>query len=416
MAYANMGNWDILPDDQNFWQEIENTFESVVDAFGFEKIHTSFFDDKSFYADHLDLEKDWPSHGDLILRPNHTLSILRAFFEHQLDERPQPFKFYFLGPVFRPDEQNQFGAEIVGSNSPLSDAFLIGMADAIYKKLGIENHIFVINSLGCADCQNKINRCLTSYFSEYKHMLCPNCLKYYKNRPLKLLACKNENCRNLHSSAPVLVDILCEDCKENLKEVLEYLDDIGVAYDFNPRFSVSPTYFTKTIFEIRPNGKTTSLGSGGRYDHLIRNISGKEIGGIGFMGKIPEIIKILKNKVTRKNQSVAKHHDIFLIFLGSSARKKSLPIVFKLHKAGFKILATLDQEPIKMQLDKAKQLNVPFAIILGQKEARDNTFIVKSTLDGSQETVDGKKLVDFLKKRLGGIVKIKKHFKEANFL
>ena len=100
--------------------------------------------------------------------------------------------------------------------------------------------------------------------------------------------------------------------------------------------------------------------------------------------------------------------ELFLIQLGDLPRKISLPIIFKLRNEGFKITLSLDKESLKGQLKSADRLKIPFALILGQKEAQDRTIIVRNMLDGSQETVDLKKLSDFLKKRIGGMVKVMK--------
>jgi histidyl-tRNA synthetase len=128
---------------------------------------------------------------------------------------------------------------------------------------------------------------------------------------------------------------------------------------------------------------------------------------VGFAGGIERIVEQMKKQEVQIPPCFIS--EVFLIQLGEFARRKSLPILFKLFKEGFKVNMALDKESLRSQLKVADKLKVPFALILGQKEARDGTIIVRNMLDGSQETIEIKKLFEFLKKRIGGVVKVKKH-------
>ena len=129
-------------------------------------------------------------------------------------------------------------------------------------------------------------------------------------------------------NVPPIIDHLCHSCREHFKSVLEYLDDLEISYDFNPRLVRGLDYYTKTVFEIIPKDKGSSLGGGGRYDYLIENLGGRATPAVGAalgMERIIEELKKINFEIEQNNQV-----EVFLICLGALAKKKSLPLLFKL--------------------------------------------------------------------------------------
>jgi len=307
--------------------------------------------------------------------------------------------------VFQPYEQHQFGIEIIGTNSDLSDAFLIGLLDSFYKKVGLENLVFTVNSIGCQHCQTTIKKRLAQFFENNQQHLCLDCFNLVHKNPLLIPLCQNESCEGKYLPYPPFVDYLCENCKENLKNILEYLDDLNIVYDFNPRFMKRKKYQEKIIFEVREKNNKQTFGNGGRHDHLLNVATGKGFGATGFFGFIAPLITEIKRKSNAKR---GEKIEISLIHLGNLAEKKILNILFYLHNAGFKITTTLDKMPLKAQLENAAKKKIPISLILGQKEAQDDSIIVRNMLDGSQETVELKQLLSVLKKCLHNVVNIKK--------
>lgn len=430
MFQTPRGTFDILPDEQKYWQKIKKTFEKVVSSFGFEKIEIPIFEYKLIYekgvgTDTEIVEKqmylvkrvgevnDNPEE-QLVLRPEGTAGITRAYIQHGMHTWPQPVKLYYIGPMFRYErpqkgrfrEHHQFGVEIFGNTSPYTDAFLIGVVNTFYKELSLSNLTFEVNSLGCPNCRNKMKKALVEYYKPYQNIVCASCQNRILKNPLRLLDCKEEKCQPIIAEAPALIDFLCAECKEHFKTTLEYLEDLEIPYDFNPRLVRGLDYYTKTIFEVIPPDKSSALSGGGRYDNLIELFGGQPTSAIGFAGGIERTISEIRKQGIRI-PSLPKP-EIFLIHLGDLAVRKSLSLLFELHKVGFKVAIALDKEGLKSQLKAADKAKTPYALILGQKEAREDTIIVRNMLDGSQETVDIKKLSDYLHKRIGGTVKIKK--------
>ena len=427
MFQTARGTSDILPSEQSYWQHIEKILDKVATSFGFGKIETPIFEYKAIFERGIGIStdvvekqmyllknRDEEEKEELALRPEGTAGAVRAFLQNGMQSQPQPVKLYYFGPMFRYErpqkgrfrQHHQFGFEIFGSATPLTDAFLISLVRKIYQEIGLPNITFQINSLGCQNCRGKIRRAIVNYYKNYQTAICPTCQNRLTKNPLRLLDCKEEKCQPIIAGAPALIDFLCPECKEHFKATLEQLEELNIPYDFNPRLARGLDYYTRTIFEVISPLAGSSLGGGGRYDNLVEAFGGKPTAALGFAGGIERIIEELK----RHKIAVPSIGDpeIFLIHLGDSARKKCLSLLYKLYKEGFRVTLNLDRVSLKSQLKSADKFKASFVLILGQKETRERTVIVRNMIDGSQETVDFKKLSDYLHKRIGGTVKIKR--------
>src|SRR3989344_3559020 len=113
-----------------------------------------------------------------------------------------------------------------------------------------------------------------------------------------------------------------------------------------------------------------------------------------FLGRVASVFS---RKAGHPGQEEFK---IFLVHLGELAKRKGLALLEGLRAAGVEARESLGRDSIKSQLKVAEKSGAVIALILGQKEALDNTIIVREIQSGIQETIPQEKLVEFLKKRL----------------
>lgn len=415
---APKGMRDILPEDQIYWEKVEQTIKNLADAYDFKRINTPILEDTELFVKgtgiYTDIiEKEMYSlrtkGGDkLSLRPEFTPAIIRAYLENGLSSLPHPVKLYSIGPIFRYErpqkgryrQSYQANFEVIGEKDPVLDAQLIQLCFSINKGLGLKNLITQINSIGCSQCRPIYRKILTSFYRNKKKELCSNCQKRFQQNPLRLLDCKEAKCIQIAEQAPQIIDHLCEDCHNHFKGVLEYLDELEIPYILNSHLVRGLDYYTKTVFEIWPDdaeGRQISLAGGGRYDKLIKLLGGQDIPAVGFAIGLDRIINRMKEKkvkVFSRSQPL-----IFLAQLGDLGKKKSLKLFEELRKAGLRTASSFGRNTITTQLKIANRLKVRFALILGQKEALDKTIIIKDMISGSQEVVPLEKIIDKLKKK-----------------
>ena len=200
----------------------------------------------------------------ITLKPEGTAGAVRSFIENGMGNGVLPAKMYYIIPAFRYErpqagrlrEFHQFGVEIFGSKSAQTDAETILIADLLLKKLGLQVKLY-INSIGCKTCRAQYNKALKDFFAPHLDSLCYDCKARYEKNPLRLLDCKEENCKKIDASAPNMVDYLCEDCAAHFAELKACLTLSGVDYEIDPRIVRGLDYYTRTVFEF----VSTSIGA-----------------------------------------------------------------------------------------------------------------------------------------------------------
>lgn len=411
---------DILPEEQPVWEKIRQTVSKVARSYGFERIDTPVLEDVNLFIKGTGSSTDIVQKemyalstkgGDkLVLRPEFTPAIIRAYLENGLSSLPYPVKLYSLGPLFRYErpqqgryrQLEQANFEVIGEKDPVLDAQLIQVFFSIAKNLGLKNIITQINSIGDKQCRPAYKKKLVNFARKREKELCPDCQKRLERNPLRLLDCKDERCVSLTEDAPQLIDNLCSECHNHFRSVLEYLDELEIPYILNSRLVRGLDYYTKTVFEVWPEqegeSRQVALAGGGRYDGLIKLLGGRDTPAVGFaMGndRIVNLIKERNGKTAKKNDSL-----IFLVQLGELGKKRSLKLFEELRQAGLDVSNSLSKNTLKGQLKAADKMKARFALILGQKEALDETIIIKDMFSGCQEVVLTNKIVKEIKKRI----------------
>ncbi|MBI2175132.1 MAG: histidine--tRNA ligase [Parcubacteria group bacterium] len=367
------------------------------------------------------------------LRPEGTAPIMRAYIEHGMHTWPQPVLFWYAGNFFRHEnpqrgrwrEFYQFGLEVLGTEDPVADGLVIHVAVLMLREVGLQNVLVHLNSLGCKECRAVWRKELVAYFRKHGNALCKDCKRRLKENPLRILDCKEERCREASTNAPQSVSYLCAHCKQHFREVLEHLDDAGIAYVLDHLLVRGLDYYSRTTFEIffeKPGEsaesdnsetktevgteesekkKLLALGGGGRYDYLGEVIGSRNVPAVGMALGVDRIIPLLREhgKIPKSLQEPPK---VFFVQLGTTAKRKSLHLMEELRKAKIPLAQSLSKDSLKSQLRIASRLGVFYAAILGQKEALDDTIIIRDMDSGAQETLPFVKSIEYLKSKLRG--------------
>ena len=419
------GMHDVLPREEKYWKSFYHTAEHLAGHFQFSRIETPLLEEASMFirsigkgTDVVDKEMYVFEDRDgnkVALRPEMTASVVRAYIMHGMWNMTQPVKMWYWGPMFRYDRPqagryrqfNQVGFETLGDAEPVVDAELILLAHNFYKDLGLPVEIHV-NSIGVPEERQRYKTALVEYYRSKRSYLCDDCKQRLNKNPLRLLDCKQERCQPVKEDAPQIIDWLEEESKNHFMKVLEYLDELAVPYVLKSTLVRGLDYYTRTVFEVFPVagavdvlGAQSALGGGGRYDLLVQEMGGRPAPAAGFSLGIERSVSALKQYMD-VNQIKAPAHkfDAFLAQLGDQARRRALKTINDLRTSGLKIDYNFSKNSLKSQLETANSLQVPYALILGQKEVQDGTIIIRDMESGVQEIVDQKKVEHLLKKKL----------------
>ncbi len=427
------GMRDILPKDQPYWQKLRKVIEKIAIDYNYNRIDFPILEDKELFergtgknTDIVDKEMyKFKTKGgaNVCLRPEGTPSVIRAYLQHGMASLKKPVKLSYSGPMYRYDRPQegryreffQFGFEAIGEQDAILDAQMIQMATRIFKSLKIKNVSLHLNSIGCQECRPSYNKLLISYLNNRKKSLCMDCKRRLKKNPLRVLDCKEEKCTQVVSQAPQTVDHLCKDCKTHFTSLLEYLDEIQVAYSLRPQLVRGLDYYTKTVFEFfteDDEGAQSALGGGGRYDNLVGILGGPETPAVGFACGMDRLVGVMqKNESKPYLPPVPK---VYLAQIGDAAKKKSLRIFEELNKAGVLISESFGRGNLRSQLKQANKMNAEIVLIIGQREALDNSVILKDMNSGGQETMPAEKIVKEVRRRLKKNVEMMKKSLQKN--
>ncbi|NTW27379.1 MAG: histidine--tRNA ligase [Candidatus Moranbacteria bacterium] len=419
MLQPPRGMRDLLPGDQPYWNQLRRILSKISLEYGFQRIDTPALEYSNLFIRSIGKGTDivdkeiyafTTKGGDKVaLRPELTAGLGRAYIQHGMTVLSKPVKLFSTGPVYRYDrpqegryrEHFQANFDAFGEQDPILDAQLIQLAHRVVTLVGIKNIQFQVNSIGCPKCRKEYQNLLVAYFESKKQKLCLNCKKRLETNPLRILDCKEDKCIQVSALAPQSIDHLCMECRVHFKSLLEYLDELDLPYVINPRLVRGLSYYTKTVFEIwsgDEEGKKHSLGGGGRYDNLIGELGGEQTPAIGFGLGMDRLVQEMKR--VHAKMYIEPKPRVFLAQLGDLAKKKSLNVFAELQKNGILTAESFGRGSLKSQLRVADRLGVEITLIIGQKEALDETVIVKDMVSGTQETVNHERLIIAVRKIL----------------
>jgi histidyl-tRNA synthetase len=275
-----------------------------------------------------------------------------------------------------------------------------------------------INSIGCLECRTLYISKLKQYLSGSgkKKNLCENCKDRFVKNPLRILDCKEESCQKILDDAPQIVDSLCENCKKDFMQVLEYLDDMSIEYVLDVRLVRGLDYYNRTTFEVylkETEGESSiALLGGGRFDGLMEILGGRPTPAAGLAIGMERVINKLR-EIKPELRSL-EGVDVFVAQLGSEARKESFKLYEKLIVEGIRVGENFSKDGLKSQLEKADSLRAKICLILGQKELMDHTIIIRDMSSGIQEIINYDKAVSEVKKRIDPAVSAIKSYRVEN--
>lgn len=294
---------------------------------------------------------------------------------------------------------------IVGSSSAVSEAILLVVANAIAQEAGITERYLSINNIGSHESSNRFVRDVSAYLRKHIETISPTLRPRAATDPLGTLIQLIERGHPAAPRAPQAMEYLTEEERRKFWELLEYLEVFGLPYELSPQVLGSRDCWAHSLFEIsapdEETGARVAFAFGGRYDPLATRF--------GSTSTPAAMISIHcevrgKTRVKRENKGLPA---IYFAHLGPEARRRALTVLEMLRAAEIPVHQSLLFDKIGEQMTRAKALAVPYILIMGYKEAMENTVLVREVSTNSQEAVPVDDLSNYLKRRrTGGLVSL----------
>jgi len=419
MAYRSVkGMNDILAPEIHKWAFVEKRARGVFERHGYSEVRTPMLEHTELFVRSIGEATDVVSKemytfedrdgSSLTLRPEGTAACVRAYLEHSVGKREPVTRWYYAGPMFRRERAQrgryrqfyQLGVEAFGMAEPSVDAEQIAMLYDLFAALEIPDLSVEINSVGTSEDRPAYLRELVAYLEPHRAELCADCQRRLEKNPLRVLDCKNPSCQALLDGAPRITDHLGEASRAHFDGVRRALDALGVPYAVNPKMVRGLDYYTGTTYEVLARGgdlgAQNTLGAGGRYDGLVKDLGGSPTPAVGFALGIERVILSL----TAEPESYRKPPDVFLATLGEPARAKALGLARSLRARGFHVEVEHRDASVKSQLKHADRLGARTVLVLGEREVQAGQIVLRDMQAGAQRTLADADLYGELKKLL----------------
>lgn len=396
MAFtAPPGVFDIVPQNEKeswkssyLWNYVEKIMRELALDYGFQEIRTPLFEKTELLTRGVGESSDivtkemytFEDKGgrSLTLRPEGTAPVIRAFLENQLAQKAPIQKLFYICPMFRYErsqagryrQHHQFGVEVIGSPDPETDAELIDFLYTLYRRLGIQDLTVSLNSIGTTECRKRYREALKSYLSAHFQNLSSDSQVRLEKNPLRILDSKNPGDQAIVANAPSILDFLDEPSLKHFEKVKNTLDLLNIPYQVNPLLVRGLDYYNHTVYEILSKnlGAQNSIGGGGRYDGLIKELGGPDLPSTGFGTGIERILQTMlgQNIPLPASPSTA----LFLIPLGEEAKKICIALQKSLRDNHISVQMDYSGRKLNKLMSYAHQIGAKYVAVIGDEEIK----------------------------------------------
>ena len=391
MIKAVKGTRDILPPSSSIWNQVDAVAREVFRIYNYQEIRTPILEETALFARGVGQETDIVSKemytfedrdgSSLTLRPEATASVMRAYIEHRLDQKPGLQKLYYIGPMFRRERPQkgryrqfyQIGAEAIGSESPSVDAEVIEMVIDLLRRAGLEGFQLLINSVGDQNCRPQYVALLKEKLSDLAARLCDDCQRRAETNPLRVLDCKVPEDQEIINALPSIQEHLCDPCRAHFNAVKSHLDDRGISYEVRPRMVRGLDYYMRTTFEIVHGslGAQNSVLGGGRYDGLAESLGSRvHSPGIGFSIGEDRLVMSIEQNALKEDPLV-----MVTFTSGDATRRAAANAAAELRAEGIRVEGA--EGKLKKVFEVANKLNARVAVVCGENETAVGEISIK---------------------------------------
>ncbi|MFZ1783959.1 MAG: histidine--tRNA ligase [Ferruginibacter sp.] len=331
-----------------------------------------------------------------------------------------PFRRYQIQPVWRADrpqkgryrEFTQCDADVVGSLSLLNEVELANIYHEVLVALGLKDYELKINSRKilvalaelCGGADKMIN--ITIAIDKLDKIGMEKVTEELQQRGLDreqitiIESYLNINGSNEEKLAQIrsLIGSM-ETGKAGIDEV-EFLfsqtKNTNLSIDFTLARGLN--YYTGIIFEVKApeEVKMGSIGGGGRYDDLTGLFGVPGIPGVGISFGVDRIYDVLEEMNLFPTDLQVSTRALFFN-MGQAESTFAFGVMQELRASG--VASELYHEAVKInkQFSYAEKKNIPFVVIIGEKEIAEKNGAVKNLATGNQEQVPFDKLAGYFK-------------------
>jgi histidyl-tRNA synthetase len=402
------GTYDVFPGGgepharPELWTYVENRARELFARYNYSEVRTPIFEEARLFTrtagegSDLVVQKEMFTFLDkggreMALRPEGTPGAVRAYIEHNLYKLAQPVKLFYIGPMFRQERQQkgryrqhtQIGVEALGTSDPLVDVEVISLLYAIHQAVGVKEEVVYVNNLGDMETRHAYVPELRAYLQRHRNELDPDSVFRMDTNPLRTFDSKHEGTQAVLAEAPRITSYLSSDASAHLAAVRNGLEALGIPYEIDDRLVRGLDYYTMTVFEAKSGalGAQDTVGAGGRYNGLISDLGGPDLGGIGFGSGVERMLLAAASRETTSSL------DVFFVTLTPEARIPAMKLAGDLREEGISSDLDYGGRGMRAQFRQADRTGASYAAILGEDELARGVCTVRDMASGEEQVV-----------------------------
>ena len=402
------GTRDFLPDEMEKRRAVERIMREIAESYGYREVCTPTFEHLELFTiksgegivEEIYAFKD-KSNRDLALRPELTAPVMRLFV-NECSVMPRPLRFYYFANCFRYERPQkgryrefwQFGVELIGSDKPMADAEVIGLAYRILKELGIDfelhiGHVGILRKLLSdlePDLSSKIFRLIDKeQLDELESLMRDRGLDELYAKVSELISTKGD--AGVIEKVREILDSSVNEDLDYLKEVCSLLDSYGVEYVVDMSIVRGLDYYTGIVFEAYAEGlgaqKQVCGGGSYRLSHLF---GGEDVPSTGFAIGFDRVMEVCRISPSRK---------LKVAVVDANCSREAVRLAEMLRdRVKAAVIVDVMGRNLKKQLSHCSDAD--FAVIVGRKELEGGYYTLKDMRSGEQRKVGFEELVNIL--------------------
>ena len=424
MAVNNVkGTHDVIGEEANAFNYIENLLKQICELYGYNEVRPPVMEYSELFVRGVGESSDVvrkemytfldKAERSVTLRPEFTAGIMRLIIQNKLLATNElPYKAYYAGPVFRYERPqlgryrqfNQFGVEAVGNDSPEIDVETIALAYTILTSLNLEKVSLKINTIGDDESRENYKKALKAYFAKYLDQMCPDCHSRFELNPLRILDCKVPEDQKIVEGAPRMKDFLSENARKRFAKVLALLDEMNIPYEVDDTLVRGLDYYSETVYEFHYVSKAGNdygaIGAGGHYGHLVKELGGPDVSGVGFSFGVERLYSVLKDDDLLP-PSLNSSIEIYIMPMGEVAKPLAMQVATDLRMSAYRTDMCFEDVKLGNMFKRAERKGASFAIIIGENEVNNQEVIIKNMATQEQINCPVEKLTCKISELMG---------------
>ena len=420
------GMRDFLPEEAKMMKYIEGNARRVAQLYGYKEIITPVVESYELLAAKAgeEVRSRMYAFKDLggrkvALRPEFTASVARLVAT-TLRNEPKPLRLFCVGSLYRYDEPQkgrfrefwQSNYELMGSSKPEGDAEIIMLTNSLMKSVGLKNCVFKVGHVGVLrgvlsqenveeKVQNEIMQLMDKKQYDDATRLVEDagtsekCLVILK----KLVEIKGSKVSQVLRKMERQVEGYrrAVDAVENLREILKLVSETGEKIDMvvEAGFARGLEYYTGMIFEVYVPEMDIALGGGGRYDRLIELFGGEPKPAVGVAHGIDRIMMVMQRQKTPLR--IEEEKTVMVIPVKEELKQEAVKISRMLREADVPVEVEVMGRKMSKALEDADRRKIDYAIIVGEKELKNGTVVIRNLRKREQKTVKIENIIETIK-------------------